>query len=475
MRVRFAALVLGSVLVAACGARVSDEQVASIRAATGPSGAASAVAGPGDAAPASGGGAASVDGGGAATEAQATDGGQQVQAAGTSAGGDGDGAAAEELRASDVGVTPTELVLGHVTQLSGPVPGLFEGSTRGMNAYAAYANSKGGLAGRKVKIEVRDDQFDAAQNRSVTAELVTKTFALIGGVSLYDDASAADVGKSGVPDIPGLTLNKVRADLPNNFAPTPNVDGAATGQFLWFQREFPEAVKATGSIYGDVPSAKRSHENFRRAAESIGYQWKYDRGYQPTETDFTADVIRMRQSGVKAVFLIALDAKNVARVLKAAAQQNWKPDVWILGASAYDKTLLTLAGPAAEGVLIFSTAALYAGEDAGSIPEVKLFNEWHQRVAPGKTIDFYAMSAWASGMLLAQAIEKAGPNPTRTAVIDALKTITSFTGNGLQAETNPAQKKPSTCYLIMKVEGGRYRRVDPAGTGFRCEGTILRR
>jgi len=475
MRVRFAALILGSVLVAACGARVSDEQVASIRAATGPSGASSPVAGSGAPAPASGGGAATVAAGdGTAAEAAGPGGGEQVQASGTSPAGAGD-APTEELRASDVGITPTEIVVGHVTQLSGPVPGLFEGSVRGINAYAAYINSKGGIAGRKLRVEVRDDQFDAAQNRSVTTELLGKTFGLIGGISLYDDASAAEVGKSGAPDIPALALNKVRADLPNNFAPQPNADHAATGQFLWFQREFPDAVKSVGSIYGDVPSAKRSHENFRKAAESLGYVWKYDRGYQPTETDFTADVIRMRQSGVKAVFLVALDAKNIARVLKAAAQQNWKPDVWMLGASAYDRTLLTLAGPAAEGVHVYSIASLYAGEDGGSVPEVKLYNEWLGRVAPGKSADYYSVMAWASGMLLTQAIEKAGPNPTRASVVAALKTITKFTANGLQAETNPADKGPSTCYLIMKVEGGRYRRVDPAGTGFRCEGTIFRR
>lgn len=476
MRVRIAALVLACLVAAACGARVSEEQVASMRTAAGPSGASASasVARPGDPSPAAGGDVASIDGGDGSTGDPATsDGGESVQAAGTPSGG---GTATNEgLRASDVGITPTEIVIGHVTMLSGPVPGLFEGSVRGINAYAAYVNSKGGIGGRKVRVEVRDDQFDAAQNRSVTQDLLGKTFGLVGSISLYDDASAAEVAKSGAPDIPALTLNKVRADLPNSFAPQPNADHAPTGQFLWFQREFPEAVKAVGSVYGDVPSAKRSHENFRRAAESVGYAWKYDRGYQPTETDFTADIIRMRQSGVKAVFLIALDAKNVARVLKAASQQNWKPDVWILGASAYDKTLLTLAGPAAEGVHIFSIASLYAGEDAGAIPEVKLFNEWHNRVAPGKSIDYYAVTAWSAGMMFAQAVEKAGPNPTRASVVAALRTITKFTANGLQAETDPANKRPSTCFLIMKVEGGKYRRVDPAGTGFRCEGTILRR
>jgi ABC-type branched-subunit amino acid transport system substrate-binding protein len=460
--VRGLALLLGCALVAACGARVSDQQVRALRSAPAASGAATPAAG----------GAETTTTVGTASGPSAAAG---PSTAGNAAGPTATVAAGTKLTASDTGITPDSITLGHVTQLSGPVPGLFAGSVRGMTAYQAYANSRGGLIGRKLQVETRDDQFDAAQNRVVTNDLLGKTFALIGGVSLYDDASAGDVGKSGAPDIPGLTLNKVRGDLPNNFAIAPNADGAPTSHFLWFQRQFPDAVKNVGSLYGDVPSAKRAHENQRRAAESIGYVWKYDRGYQPTETDFTADVIRMRQSGVKAVFLVALDAKNVARVLNAAHQQNWKPDVWILGASAYDRALLTLAGPSAEGVTIFSTVALYAGEDSAAIPEVKLFNDWFQKTNPGKTPDFYAVSAWMANMLLAQALQKAGPNPTRASVVAALHSITSFDGNGMQAEVDPAAKRPSTCYLIAKVEGGKYKRVEPLDKGFRCEGTYLRR
>lgn len=451
------------VVSAACGARVTDEQVDASRAVRlGPAG--------------------SGQDGATATVGVADVGGPVVTVnAGETSNSDASTATAVgragpfTLTASDTGITSTDLTLGSVTELSGPVPGLFQGSVFGVNALAAYLNSVGGLAGRRVKVDVRDDQFDSAQNRNVSRELIAKSFAMIGGVSLYDDASAEDVRKSGIPDIPGITLNKVRADLPNNFAPTPNVDGAATGQFLWFQRKFPDAVKAVGSVYGDVPSAKRSHENFRMAAESIGYEWKYDRGYQPTESDFTADIIRMRQSGVRAVFLIALDGKNVARVLKAASQQSWKPDVWIVGGSAYDRVVPALAGSAADGIHIFSTLALYAGEDSANVPEVRLFNQWFQKVRPGGTPDAYAAYAWISGRLLQQAMEKTGPNPKRSDVNAALRTITKFSANGMQAETSPGTKGPSSCYLIMRLDGGKYHRVDPADNGFICEGTVLRR
>jgi len=97
----------------------------------------------------------------------------------------------------------------------------------------------------------------------------------------------------------------------------------------------------------------------RHAAESVGWKFVYERGFQATETDFTADVVRMRQSGVKMVYLVSSDEKGMGRFAKAMAQQNWKPEVFATGPSGYDQDLFTLAGPAAvEGMYVDQQAAM---------------------------------------------------------------------------------------------------------------------
>jgi ABC-type branched-subunit amino acid transport system substrate-binding protein len=470
-RKRVVAAVVAVLVAAGCGARVSPEQVASVGGGGGavvdqqqgpvasgeqPDGASPGLAaGPGDADT----GALSGRGTEEATTAPSGEGGQ-LQAADV------------PRTASDVGITPDTIKIGQVTQLTGPVPGLFAGSVVGIQAFAAYQNSVGGVAGRKVEAIIRDDQFDATANRTATRDLIASTFALVGGISLYDDASAPDVEKSGIPDVT-TAISRTRAQLPNNFAPGPNVDGAPTGQFVWLKEKHPEVVKAMASLYGDVPSAKVVHQAYRRAAESLGFAWVYDRGYQPTETDYTADIIRMRQAGAKALFLMSVDAKNVARILKAGQQQGWRPDVVFLGPSSYDTAMLTLAGGAAEGALVFQGYALYAGEDAGLVPEVKLFNQWVQRVKPGNVPDTFAAGAWLAGRLWAKAMAEVGPNPTRADVVAALRKIDDFDANGMMASAGPGTKRPSTCYLIAEIKGGKYRRLDPAN-GFRCDGTYWR-
>jgi ABC-type branched-subunit amino acid transport system substrate-binding protein len=395
----------------------------------------------------------------------------------TAAAGGGGGAAAATAApaggnggATDVGVTGGQIVLGNVSTMSGPVPGLFQGAVLGTQAFIAYQNSQGGVFGRKLKLDFRDDQFDTGQNRAATEDLVGKAFAFLGSFSLYDDAGVDAIAKSGIPDL-SVPLNASRGALKTNYAVAPSdTRGAPTGPFLWFKNKYPDAVTHVGTLYGDIPSAKISAQRFRAAAESVGWKFAYERGFQATETDFTADVVRMKSSGVKAVYLVSTDDKTTARIAKAMAQQGFKPDFF---SANYMPTMPALAGEAAENLYSASPFALFGGEDLSN-PEVKLFSDWFQRVKPGAEPDLFALYGWAEGRLMVKAMQEVGPKLTRTAMNAALAKITSFDAGGLIGDAGPGNKRPSICYVIAQIHGGKYQRVDPA-KGYRCDGAYFRR
>jgi ABC-type branched-subunit amino acid transport system substrate-binding protein len=465
-----AVLTLFTFLAAACGARVSDEQVRSAGSATGggtsaQSADAGTVAGPGDATAAGSGDSTATTA--PATGAGASSGGSATPAAGAAGAGSAAPAAPAGGNggATDVGVTADSVTLGNVSTLSGPVPGLFQGAVIGSQAAVAYQNSKGGLFGRKFKLQVRDDQFDTGQNRSQTLDLIKNAFAFVGSFSLYDDAGAAQIQGSGIPDVT-YSLTDGRRKIPNNFSIAPAPPGAPTGAFNYFKRKFPNAVGAVGTIYSEV--SKTSHDDYKAAAQANGWKYVYERGVQATETDFTADVVRMRQSGVKGVYLVAVDVKTAARLAKAMSQQNFKPEFFIVNGAGYDAQLFSLAGSAVEGMFNSQPYAMFAGEDAGSIPEVKLFNEWLQKVKPGYKPDLFAAYGWASGRLLFQAMEAAGPKVTRAGVIDALRKINEFSDNGMLAPAGPGAKRPASCFIVLQVKGGKFTRFDSPPPGYRC-------
>src|SRR5438477_871467 len=216
----------------------------------------------------------------------------------------------------------------------------------------------------------------------------------------------------------------------------------------YLKAHYPDAIGAVGTLYPDIAAAAENQIAVEGAARSVGFNFVYRRAYGATETDFTADVIRMRQNGVRMVLLDTADASTTARVATAMAQQGFKPDVIASGVQDYDPKLLALGGAAAEGIVIRQTASLFAGEDAGLVPEVGLMTQWLQKVKPGFTADLTAAYAWAEGRLLFQAMQAAGPDLTRTNVTAQLQQIHQFDGNGLFAPADPAGKGPPTCFVV---------------------------
>ena len=450
-------LIVLAFVAAACGARVDQAQ---IEAAGGNPSAGGFQAGSGGEST----GGPAANGGGDETTSAAGD--QTPAASGGDSGGNAAPAAPEGGNggATDVGITADTVLLGNISTLSGPVPGLFAGAVTGAQAVVAYQNSLGGLFGRKFKLEVRDDAFDTGQNRAHTIDLIGKAFAFVGSFSLYDDAAAQQIAESGIPDT-SYSLSAGRRKVPNNFSPHPAYDGGApTTGFLYFKEKFPEEVKAVGTIFGDVPASAASHRAYKAAAESVGWNYVYERGHGPTETDFTADVVRMRQSGVKLVYLVATDDKNTARL--AGAMQRQGLDVPII--ANYNPDLPKLGGESVEGVWSPSGFAMFDGDDH-DIPEVKLFYDWVNKVKPGAKIDLFAAYSWAAGRMLFQAMEKAGPKATRADVIRELKTFTEYSANGLIAPAGPGIKKPNECLMFAQVKGGKWTRVEP-DKGWICLG-----
>ena len=460
----------------ACGTRVShDTKAAAVAAAgLGPGGARTAAgaggsSGAGDGAAA---GDASLQGSGQTANASAAGGGG---AGGSSSGGGGGGATAaaagdsagtEKGGASDVGITATSVSVGNVSTLSGPVPGLFAGAVTGVQAFFAYQNSLGGVNGRQLKLVVRDDNFDAGQHKAQNIDLINKVFAMVGTFSLYDDAGGDELIKANVPDV-GHALSQGRQKWPINFSEQPQIPGWRLGPLNYYKQHYPDAVKAVGTIVGDIPSAVDSWNGKKAAMQSLGYNIVYEGRAQPTPTDYTADIVRMRQRGVKMVDITALDVKGLARVAKQMLQQNFKPEIFVTGGIGYDANLIELAGAdAVEGLINDQTQAMYLGEDAATIPEVKLFQTWLNKVKPGAKADVFTIFSWTSARLFVQALKSAGANPTRASLLNELKKIDNYDSNGILAPGGPASKRPPNCYILLKIHQGKYSRLD--SPGYRC-------
>src|SRR5207247_11278356 len=70
-------------------------------------------------------------------------------------------------KASDIGITPTEIKIAVVADVDTPLaPGLFQGIVDGFNGFAKYINANGGLAGRKVVGDFHESKLNGPESRN---------------------------------------------------------------------------------------------------------------------------------------------------------------------------------------------------------------------------------------------------------------------------------------------------------------------
>lgn len=364
------------------------------------------------------------------------------------------------------GVTNTTITVGNVSTLTGPVPGLVAGAKEGMEAFAAYINSTGGICGRQLKVDAGDDNLDPSQNATATQSIAGSVLAFVGSFSIDDTGGASVLASDNVPDV-GEAVSPQRANLANNFSPQPNPLGWNVSPYLYFGQRFGPDVVSHMAFFSEAAAGQAATIQ-EQAMQAVGYKFVYsETSIQATQTDFSAEVNAMKNDGVKGLVFqapatITADmAKDMANAGFTIPFANW-------GAPAYDRQFLASGGPAANGAVLDIPSAMFQGEDARSVPEVGLFDKYYEALY-GTPPDLFANYAWTSGMLFVDGLN-AGGAPTRAALLSGLKSITTFTAGGILPADNPAGKKPPLCYLVVDIVNGQFVR-DPADppAGFRCD------
>ncbi|MGH9080451.1 MAG: ABC transporter substrate-binding protein [Acidimicrobiales bacterium] len=389
-----------------------------------------------------------------------------TNSAGKTASGSGIPASANS---DHTGITATTVNVANVNWAT-----IFKGAGVGAEAYAAYVNSTGGINGRKIVVGTGDDGDSGATNKQLTQNAITNDFALVGSFSLQDGFGGALLAKNpGMPNV-SVVLDPTTNKLPNTYSPVPLNDGWEEGPLQYFKHRFPHDL-SVGTLVGDMPSAESAWAGEKYVLEKVGYKVVYDQTYAPTQTDFTQNVIAMKNAGVNILFVDQLPVQYAPSLLKALNEQDFHPVV-VLGAATYSNDLVPDSGGPVNvnGDFLDQNYSLYLGTDASAIPAVGTFLKWVDTVSPGFKADLFTMYVWISAQLFAQALHNAGTNPSRGSLLTALSKITSFDADHLIAANNPAAKTSGNCYLLGQVVNGQFQRLDDppvssSTNGYRCD------
>jgi branched-chain amino acid transport system substrate-binding protein len=365
------------------------------------------------------------------------------------------------------GVTAKTITVGSISDISSPIPGLFEGAKIGTEAYFAYINSQGGVNGRKLVLDARDSAFSSGTVANEAKSIATNDFAIVGGFSLLDGAEQPAIDAAKLPTVTQVLTPSLFKD-PNLYSAVPLVNGGEiSGPFKWLKSKYPAATQAVGVIGSNsAATAIIAEQTYKKLTYSLGYKWLYARDASFTETSFLPDIIKMKNVGVKMVFEPSQQGAYISNIAQEIKQEGLNA-MLVSGANAYEQNFDP--GSAGNGTLVTGVDALYMGEDAKVVPAVATFDKWAKKVDPQTQLDLYTLDSWINAELFVQALKAAGPNPTRGGLDAQLDKITSFNANGLISTQNPAQKIPGQCWLVAQYENGKWSRIAPdPKSGFVC-------
>jgi ABC-type branched-subunit amino acid transport system substrate-binding protein len=227
-----------------------------------------------------------------------------------------------------------------------------------------------------------------------------------------------------------------------------------------------------GTIVGNQASAVAAWQHAKTAIQSLGYKVVYEDDFPPAQSNFTADVIRMKSQNVKFVILLSVNAPDAAIFASEAAQQGFKPEVWLCPVCYFGAYVSEAGGSSSvAGHYAYVNTADFLGDS--SVPEVGTFLNWLHQTNPNFIPDEFAAYSWSNAALFVDMLKAAGPDLTQKKVLAALKATTVFNDNGMVTSANIGSRAPSNCYNILQVQNGDWKKVDDPSTGFRCDGSFI--
>lgn len=326
------------------------------------------------------------------------------------------------------GVTDTAVRVGAHFPLTGvAAPGYSEIPT-GAQAYFEFVNAAGGINGRQIEYVFKDDAYNPTQTSQVVNELVLQdeVFALLGGLGTPTHSAVLDyLNGEGVPDLfvsSGSLLWDQPAENPQTFGWQPDyeVEAKIIGQYV--QQNFPQAK--VGLFLQDDDLGRDAEIGARTYLEG---QIVSAVRYTPGNTDVAPQIAELQAAGADLVIGFNVPSYTALSQL-VSLRLNYDPQ-WIYSNIGSDPSLVgSLLARFSEGAVTDAgllegviTTEYLPGVDQPDDPWTQLFTRvWEEHGGEGELTN-YRIYGMAQAYTFVQALQAAGPDPTREGIVAAVQ------------------------------------------------------
>ena len=358
------------------------------------------------------------------------------------------------------GVSDTEIVIGTQNDLSGPAAILGKDLVNAARLRFDEANAAGGIHGRQIRFVVEDAQYQLPKAIQATNKLVNrdKIFAMFLSMGTpMNNAIMESLFEAGVPNLFPVSGGRqmVEPIRPMMFTGRGVYYDEVRAGIRYFVEE--RGAQKICVVYQDTDYGIEIVEAAQDQTRAMDIELAAESAHKPTDTEFTAAVLRMRNAECDTVMMGTI-YKDTMLIFEAARKMGWDEVDFVGQNASYSKAVAASESGAAEGYYAFvHIAVIYGDEDMS--PEVA---HWFKRYVDtfGTEPGYAAIEGYRNADALVVALEKAGRDLTAEGLVAALESMSNYTDIfGYTMTFGPNDHKGVDSSTLMTVKDGRWIRL----------------
>ncbi|MGR3781661.1 MAG: ABC transporter substrate-binding protein [Albimonas sp.] len=332
--------------------------------------------------------------------------------------------AAAPAPAETQGVTDDAIVIGVISDLSGPLASGGVPNVQGLRMRIEEANAAGGVHGRMIDLRVEDMKYDLTLAVRATNKLVKRDriFAMISSVGTPPTMAAQKIlDPEGIPTLFPVTAARTVVEplSPLHFSLYVNYQNQAAGALKHFVAETGATKVCLQAVANDY--GQEVVDGFEATSRALGLEVAFHGSHKVTETDFAGSATAIKNSGCE-LLILGTTTKDTINLYSTLRKLGW--DKPIVGNMVPYSPIVAEAGDGAtEGLYIVSPfrAADYTDGDAFRTEFRTTF-----KAAYNAEPEPYGELGYVAGDLLVTALEAAGRDLTVEALIEAIEAISHY-------------------------------------------------
>ena len=319
------------------------------------------------------------------------------------------------------GVSKTEITVGSIQDLSGPIAGFGKQVRLGMMLAVDEVNEQGGVNGRKLKLLVEDSAYDPKKAVLAAQKLVNqdKIFIMIGHIGTAQNMAAMPVQfEKNVPNFFPVTAAR------EMYEPFHRLKYAfAATYYDQMRTAAPKLVKEKGAkkvcaMYQDDEFGLEVLRGAEAGLKTINVEMAEKTSYKRGATDFSSQMAKLQSTGCDFVVLGTIIRETIGGI--ATARKLGFNPTFLGSSAAYTDLIHKLGGKAMDGLYATHTSQ-HPYLDEASQPIRFWANKYKTKFNEDPTV--FSVYGYNAIDAFVKAAQKAGPNLTTDSFVKAMETM----------------------------------------------------